>query len=511
VSWSESPIGFYPTKKYDARRMIWENSREPIEWVDKQRRWLDHVFTRPFAYDEVWVIDIGKSGKTMIGAALAQWFGMFSDLPGEILLAANAREQSKVRTYKALNQSIALSPNPLVIDSTRTEVRWKSGNMARPVPLNAGTQAGSDALLITFDEVWNYTTDAALEMFAEAKSSPTMNVSMRVITTYPGYRQDDGPLNDMLKDFFDDVGDPNPGTERIPGLEDLPCYKRGTIFLWWNHEPYPWHLREVEGQTFLDRQRRALGRRPNEFKRIWQAQIVSREETFVHPLVWAKCEDDDWSPLPSTAQGVVGIIGVDIGVMRDSSAVVMRGLDPETLRIPLYDHKIWRPMPDPDRPGEPPEVRLKEVAQWILDRIRRHRILAVYYDPTQAKLMAQLLQEEIKMGGFSAKLVPVEQGKRRIEADMHYKDLIYAGELRNYPQSADLTQHVLDASARYISGGRFRIDKSQQGIHVDGAVADSQACLGVKEHQNDFLYTHRSRRPKRRPPMNHYREAFGMK
>jgi phage terminase large subunit-like protein len=510
IAWSESPIGFYPGKRFDQRRQRWLTSREPITWVPRQRRWIEYALARnekgDFLRDEIWCIDIGKSGKTMLGAALAQWRGMFSDLPGEVLLAANAKQQSKVRTYAALLQSIRLSPAPFTEAATRDEIKWRSGNVARPVPLNAETQAGSDPLMWHFDEVWAYTTDTALAMFSEAKSAPTQNVSLRVITTYPGYFQDAGPLNEMLKSFFDEENIPRPGVKRP--IDDLPIYEKDNVLVWWNHEPYPWHLREISGLTFLQRERRKFKGRENEYKRIWQAQVVSKTNVFIHPVLWHQCEDEEHRPLAPEETGRTGVLGFDIGWKRDSSAGVFRGYNLVDHRRELQDHRIWRPVYDPDRPGEPPEVKMASVASWVINHIRQHNVLAVYYDQTQAASIVQEIEEAIRRMNKRTKLVSVDQGKLRAKGDMHYYDLIADGLLRNYPQCGDLTQHVLDASARYTrSSGDFRLDKRVEGIHIDGAVADAMCCLGILENISLFRMSRRVPLGPR-PHPNPYRRIY---
>ncbi|KKK75795.1 hypothetical protein LCGC14_2870160, partial [marine sediment metagenome] len=98
--------------------------------------------------------------------------------------------------------------------------------------------------------------------------------------------------------------------------------------------------------------------------------------------------------------------------------------------------------------------------------------------------------------------------KKRMEAEVAYYDLIYTGKLQNYPQCHELTQHVLDAEARYTRGGSFRLDKSAKvGVYIDGAVADSQACLGVMELQSEFVRPNLPRRKKKlKSP---YKAAYG--
>ena len=514
ITWSEGPIGFFPEKRYNVAKQEWFPSRLPIVWEPRQRAWLDHCFTfvdGELPYDDIWNIDIGKSGKTMIGAAVGQWRGMFSDLPGEVLFGANSKDQSAIRTYAQLRRSIELSPVPYTLENTKSQITWIGGNVGRPLPLNAETTAGADANYLNLDEVWGYTSDAAKKMFAEGKHSPTMNISLRLINTYPGYKQDSGPLNDLLDLFFDEEGNVRKNIERPLGVT-MPAYALGTTFLWWNHEPYPWHLKKKKGITFLERERQSFKGREEEFRRIWQARVVSKGTTFIDPVRWAACEDVDHMPTlmhPMSGQGKeMMVLGVDIGVKRDTTAVVARGLDAMSGRLPLKTHKIWYPIIDEERPYEPSEVPLEQVGQWIMDLIRNHRVLAIYADPTQAYLLLQLLRKAISNEGFSTKIVEVEQGKTRMEADMAYHDLIYTTRLRNYPQCGDLTQHVLDAEARYTRGGSFRLDKSAKtGVYNDGAVADSQACLGVMELQSEFVRPNLPRRKKKlKSP---YKAAYG--
>lgn len=510
VLWSEGPIGFFPEKRYNPNTELWEGSKAPIVWVPRQRAWLEHVFTFTdglLPYDDVWNIDIGKSGKTMIGAAVGQWRGMFSDLPGEVQFAANALRHASIRTYDQLRRSVALSPVPHTIESHKEFIKWVNGNVGRPLPLNAETTSGADSNYMNFDEVWAYTTEAALKMFSESKHSPTMNVSLRMVNSYPGYKQDKGPLNELIARFFDEEGNVREHVERPLG-STLPAYAIGTTFLWWNHEPYIWHLRKLKGKTFLEREREGFKGRDEEYRRIWQARVVSKGSTFIDPTRWMACEDMDLRPILPEDRREMMVIGVDIGVKRDSSFTTARGLDTLTRRLPLKDHRVWYPRMIEGDDYERPEIAITDIEAWIMQRIRRHKVLAVYYDPTQAYLLAQRLKEAIRKEGFSTKLVEVEQGKTRMEADMAYYDLIYTGKLQNYPQCHELTQHVLDAEARYTRGGSFRLDKSAKvGVYIDGAVADSQACLGVMELQSEFMRPNMPRRKKKRK--SPYQTAYG--
>jgi hypothetical protein len=500
IAWSESPVGFYPGRVYNTRKNEWQKSSDPIKWQPRQRAALEWLFTfdakGKLPIDTLCWIDIAKSGKTMIQAALATWLGMFHGGPdAELLMAANAAQQAGVRAYGTLWKSLKLNPYKSKIcdlSSLRSEIRFLlTGNVVRPVPMKASTQAGSDNVFIGFDEMWSYEGDSARQFLAEMKQSPTRNLSIQVITTYPGYKGEDTPLNDLISLFFDSNNELTHGVKQP--LEGVPLYVIGRTAMWWNHEPYAWHT--VERMAEYRRRYRGM---EAEFRRIWQAELIQRSDTFIDMNRWDSCTDEDWEPLGSEDRRVPMVLGLDLGVKHDSSALIARGYDLVTRKYPLLDHKIWVPG---DLGLEDPKHIVELVLQKILDLHRKHKVIAVYYDPSQAYLLAGMLQRE------GVNMVEVTQGGVRERADMHWYDLVYERRLRNYQDCDDLREHVRSAVSRRTKSG-FRLDKSKTSLLIDGAVADSMACLGISEHIKDFEIAARPRIIPR-PVRNVFKRIYG--
>lgn len=493
VDWSESAIGFYVDQYYDEDERKWIKVRDwkPVRWNERQERVLRHLFTLDddgrLPYQELWWIDIGKSGKTLLQAALAQWFGLFIDRSSEVLLAANSKDQAGVRCFKQLYDSVDNSPRQYrdeLYEYTASEIRFKpTGNVARPIPMKSTTQAGSNAVWISFDELWGYEGERARAMMAEMKESPTRNISFIMVTSYPPFLEDKGPLNDTLNYFFDEHERPKVsqnGITTVEGMEDLPVYyapQTGQI-VWWNHEPYPWHKRVyANGLTFIERQRNKPDVTNNHYLRIWEARRVHREDAFTHEEHWDACEDDELAPLSRQTRGEPLVAAVDIGVKGDTSAGVARSYHPVRQTLDLRDHIILRP----EHYADADKVKIiSDMQAWVYRLHSEQNLLACYYDPSQFMHAARELE---KLG---VKMIEFTQNTMRITADTAYRGHIMAHTLRNYPGSGDLKQHVMHAVAVERGNGTIRLDKRKTSAHIDAAVADSMCCYGVMEHRLRF-------------------------
>ena len=495
IDWSTSEFGFYIYRRPDpSRKKKWIYEEAPIVWQPHQIKVARFLFTlqddNTFPYPEVWWLDVGQSGKSLMHAAIAQWCGMFHEKNAEVQLAANSEGQAGIRVYAAVKRSIEMNPRSALIADTQSKMITfhATGNIVRPIPLKAGTQAGGTPVFRGFDEIWDYEGSEATLFFDEIKESPASETSLMLATSYPPYDDSDGPMNKVLNKYFRGDDTPKEGVLEKP-FDDIPLYldDEAKIAIYWNHDAllYPWIT-----DDFLSRKKLAPGATESGYMRIWLAHRSNREETFMPMEKWDACEDDSLLPLSSDYdRNIMMVISVDMmggKIYSDCAAATARGYDPATMRYPLYAHKIWDPAKIMD-----PEFDFNEaVEEWIIDMASRHNVLAVYYDPYQFVSSANRLKNT-----HGIKMVEVTQNTMRITADTHYRDLIFAKRLRNYPQSQDLRQHVANAIAKIQSNGAIRIDKLKSNRRVDGAVSDSMCCLGVDEHKADFEREARGVRP----------------
>ena len=511
VAWSQSPYGFYVDRTWDEERGIWLENRNglPVIWTERQRRAFEYLFTfndkGQLPHSTVYWFDIGKSGKTLFQAAIGQWLGMFYDSRAEVLFGANARDQADFRCFGSMMSSIVLNPySDFFIDRDNlltSSVTFKyTLNTARPIPRKAGSQSGTNAIFIGTDEIWDYTGEGAIKHYEEMKQTPTRNFSLLLTTSYPPYIGDPGPANMVLDEFFDKHDRPRKGITQV--FPDLPLYvNEFGEAVWWNHEPYPWHLKiEASGLTFLDEQKSKTSGRHNFYLRTWEARRVQDIDAFVPAEAWDACEDLSLQPIwISGEKNVPMCLGVDLAAKRDTSFVVGRSYEPVTSQFILRYHRIFDPKEYEGRD------LLTEVKNAIMQLHKEQNVLAVYIDPSQAYLMA----EELKSAGV--KVVEVEQSKMRVKADTDYRSFIIGKRLRNYPQCGDLREHVINAAVATREDDTLRIDKRKTSMKIDGAVADSMCCLATGEHRDIFDRLSRRRNKPiqaQKPRINPYRMIF---
>lgn len=495
TKWSQSEFGFYPGTRYYKQSGLWKESRQPIIWSPALARlfdWLFHFDSRgQMPVDTFFFVDVAKSGKTMLGAAVAQYFGTFVDagIPGEIIIAANSKDHAGVRTYGTLQRALMRHPyvDEIVVGGRNgimdSGITFRdTGHTVRAVPKKADTQAGTDAVLIDFDEGWKLRTEEDSAWIAEMKASRTRNTSFRLHHTYTGYYGDGGYLTEVIGQFYGEDGLPKVAAAQVGGLEDLPLLQIGRTGLWWNHNPklYEWWT-DNEIAKARDDEYRLI---PNEFRRHVYAEIVQSENALIPPVIWHRCTDPDWTGAdPKRGRREVMVGGLDLGAVHDSSACIWRSYDPDTKRLPLMAHKVWHPK---DYRQEATGYILNEVKEHILDMHRKHKVVAVYYDASQALYM---VNELIKAG---VKMVEIKQVKGREATDTMYRQAIYDQRLRNYPYAGELTEHVLAAVAKTMNDDTIRIRKDKSAKRIDACVADAMCVFGVEQEKQILTSLHKN-------------------
>lgn len=493
VDWCQSDFGFYVPQRWNYRRKDWEQSPPgkgfPLELCEHDQRLFAWAFTLQedgtLPIDSMWYIDCKKSGKTMKGAALAQWFGMFHERNSDLQIAANSEKQADVRVYQQLKWSLANSPHLHEIANVQEQKIefYRTSNVARSIPSKASTQAGGNPVLVQVDEPWAFTTKADREFLDELAPSPTKKLSFRFFTSYPPFEGDQGPMVDVMEDFFDADGDPLPGVERVEGLEDLPVFVKEGTAVWWNRDAlrYPWY-----DEQYLANRRADKALSPSSYARFYEVRMAPKEESFMPMALWDACTDQEHIALESNDRGELMVIGLDMmGGKRtsDCAAAICRGYDLQMNRLPLLHHRIWDPKIIDDDEFDYNQA----TEQYILDMHRRHRVIAVYYDPSFFVGSANRLK---RMG---VNMLECTQKNSRVVADTQYRNLIIGGRLRNYPQARDLRLHVSAAVARELGNGDIRIDKRLTTSRIDGCVADSMACMCAIDHRNEFEWRSRRR------------------
>jgi len=487
VGWVESPFGFYVNRHYNMKSRRWETKRGPIRLQPHERLALEFALQMDshdnFVFKELWWLDTGQTGKSLKNAALCQWFGMFHETDALIQVLANSKDHASERVYQALGASVRMHPyGKALFEYHDEDILFRDTlNRAIPLPKNFATQSGGSPVLRSIDEIkdWNMPRDDLL--MGEIKETPARNVSQLVITSYPGFLEDVGPMNAFLNEYF--TLDDTPKDDLKQPFPDLPLYVAGEAVIWWNQKAtrYPW-----VSEKWLDRQRGKTYVSNAMFMQKWQARRTNRTDAFMPIQKWDECEDQELEPLGPNDHDVPMVGATDIGVKHDNTANVARGYDAATDRYPLLDHRIWTPAEF----GGSGDI-VHAAAEHILDLAKRHNIILWLYDPTQFESEAARLRK----AGIPMK--PFTQMGNRTEADTQYRRHILDGKLRNYPGSVDLRQHVANAVGVETGDEKIRISKTKSTGPNDGAVADSMACYAAFQLRDTFARMSRVKGPSR--------------
>ena len=152
-------------------------------------------------------------------------------------------------------------------------------------------------------------------------------------------------------------------------------------------------------------------------------------------------------------------IGVDIGIVRDSTAVVAVQRDAEGQ---LHAQaRFW--VPSVDQP-----VDVTDVMQHIRNLARTYQVEAISFDPRFFDVPAKMLADE------GLPLVEIPQSVERMTVVLgSLLELIKRGEL-HHDGDPLLRQHVLNAVPRFNERG-FTLQKSKSRGRIDGVIALSLA------------------------------------
>jgi len=148
-------------------------------------------------------------------------------------------------------------------------------------------------------------------------------------------------------------------------------------------------------------------------------------------------------------------VGVDIGLKRDSSAVVAVQVRPDGRRH--VTARIWTPTPDG-------RLDVTDVMQHLRDLDRRHDLRAVHYDPRFFDLPAQQLVDE----GLPMVEAP-QVLERMTPAAGATLEEIKRGSI-SHDGDALFDSHVLTAVPRFNERG-FTLSKGRSRDRIDAAVA----------------------------------------
>ena len=375
-------------------------------------------------------------------------------------------EQTLARVFKTMEGIIKFNPEL----QAEAEVQAKTIYLANGTTVTAISgdyqgAAGSNHGLVSYDELWGYTSESSTRLWEELTPVPTRKNSIRFITTYAGFEGESKLLWDLYKQVVSKDEHPEGQGERIH--PDLPIFanREARLFAYWDHEPrMPWQTQE-----YYDSQKKTL--RPGAYLRFHRNQWATAEEAFITPEMWDPCVDHSHHPTAITREPL--FVGIDVGIKHDNAARVAVRWDDAGEKLILVSHRIWKPTPT-----QPLDLE-NTVEQDLRDLNDQCDVVEYLADPYQFHRSITTLQ---------AAGLPIQEFAQNSPnctlMGQTLFDLLNGKNLVLYP-SDELRQQALSTVAIENPRG-WRIAKEKASKKIDAIVALAMACCAAMAHRGEI-------------------------
>lgn len=438
--------------------------RGPIKLARYQKAVLKEAFSKDedglFRYSTIVWSDIKKSIKSCIAAAVALKMAYSTDW-ASCYAIANDLKQADSRVGYYMRRAIELNPVLRATCNIRNyRIEMPNHSFIESIPIDPTGEAGSNADLVIFSELWGAHEDVKTRMWTEMTTPPNkFGKALRWVETYAGYSGESLLLEQLYKATVK-------GGEWVDlGIPDLEVYanRQGRILTLWNTQPrLSW-----QGKAYYAEQEQILP--PNDFLRVHRNQWVSSTSEFIPKEWWDACHFSNHAlaAMPQPDSKTPCVFGVDAGVSNDHFGITGVFRQGKTI-IPFYSQE-WIPPKHAKIDFRLPEIEIRRLA-------KKYNVVEWAYDEYQLHDMTTRLRRE-NVGYFRS--FPQGQGTAhapgRPVADKLLYDVIQQKRLI-HDGNLVLTEHVLNANAQ-IEGRheRLMLVKRSPLDKIDCAVALSMA------------------------------------
>jgi len=486
VQWLEER-GFWLNRRWDnekaefvheaARMILWPHLR-PI---------LDHVFTinpetGKFPYRTVILSAPKKSGKTAWDASLGAWY-LEESYPGtEIYVFANDLEEAESLAMRAIkfnyqeqNRRLMEAVRDGLVDAPDAALQMykiekyrilaPNGSFIQCLSADYASAAGRQQALTLWDELWGYTTEASQRLWEEMTLIPTEKLGLRVVVTYAGFEGESETLWNLYNQCV-----PH-GIRLYDRFPDMPVYTNelGSVFCYWDHEPrMPWQTPDYYEAEMVEQ-------RPVNFRRLHLNEWGAAEDEFIPIELWDYATTKLETSLPyqtgSNRASFPISIGVDVGIKRDTSAVVgiysHQDLE-EGLKVGVAFHRIW--VPARGSPVDPASVEA-----YIREMYDKFSVVSIVSDPTHFYQNIMAMDRD----GLPIREFRQTTGNM-VSASTALYEVLRMKRMEAYPDE-ELREHIRFAAAK-VQGSGFRIVKKEGSAKPnDGAIAMAMAVYDAIE------------------------------
>lgn len=472
-----------------------ESSQDPVKWIESefyipetkndpvlkgrfklmphQADLLREIFRRDengmFPYSTIVWSDIKKSWKSSIAAAVNLFRAEHTEW-GEFYVIANDLKQAESRVHRYIRRAIALNPRlKRKYRSRGYRITSPSGSILEAIPVDPSGEAGSNADMVTFSELWGALEEAKEAMWSEMNIPPgKFGKAFRWVESYAGFTGKSNLLYTLWQ-LGVEQGEllwPDrlyPVTGGEPKPLEVYVNKKARMLCYWGTVP------RLPDQTAEYYATESMTMPPNQFQRIHRNQWSTDSDTYIPIEWWDACDrTKDWPSIQDISKHPM-VISVDAAVSGDSTSVWMGCRHPDKPdEVMEFLVKIWKPPPggkiDYDKQLWPELNRL----------ITEYNIVEVTYDEYQLHYLMTRLRKErrVWVRDFS-------QGTRRVLADTQLRDIV-AGKKYWHRNDPRMREHISNADAKIDEQDqKLRIVKRTEDLKVDGAVAASMGSYEV--------------------------------
>lgn len=466
--------------------------RGPIVLYPHQEQAIREALRRDddglFVYSTCIYSDIKKSAKSTIVAAIALYRAFQVDALdgwGSIYIIANDLKQADSRVAYYMRRAIELNPDLRAVCQVKNyKTVLPNNTFIEAIPIDPTGEAGSNADMVVFSELWGAHSKAQERMWTESTLPPgKFGKSQRWVETYAGF---EGESN-LLWNLYDQTV--LSGQRLDPDLE-IYANPSARLFALWNTRPrLPWQSEEyyaAERATLM----------PSEFNRVHRNQWSqgSQESYLPSIALWDACKES----LPALDRRDRIVLGVDGAVGRshgpsDYFALVAVGAHPtDRKRLAVRFVKAWQA-----KAGSMLDlIAIEQFIRWFWNRFA---VQEVALDLSRLELMMQQLMRpgeylsnpndprSPKQLGGSVYCLPFKQTEQRTIADGALLDRISSRGIvwdDTVEHWQILREHLSNADRKRDTSGeerKLRITKRTEKQHIDLAVALSMATQRATE------------------------------
>ena len=431
-----------------------------------------------------------KNGKSELAAALAllHLIGPETELNGEIILAANSRDQAAV-VFNAVKRMVEADPNlaaliELVPSTKRAFVKRSdlrsAGSVLRAVAADAGTLHGLNPSLVIYDEL---AQAKSRELFDTLTTSQGARAAPLFLTISTQNNDAQHVLSEMIDDGLTET-DEATVCHLYAAEDDCDLMDESQ---WFAANPALGDFRSLDELRSMAARAVRLPSEEQAFRLLYLNQRVSLDATFVAAADWRACADKD----VQFEDGEDVILALDMSSVADLTsltAISCASLD-ET-RVAQW---FWKPSDHIEQhtktdrfrydvqakngnlllcPGR--TIKPMMVAAKIGELSRRYNVRALVYDRWRIEEllnyleMAGILASE--EGGAGLRVVNFGQGLASMAPALDaFERALLDGSIK-HPDHPILNFCMMNAIATSDPAGNRKLNKAKSTRRIDGAV-----------------------------------------